>query len=74
MVLARDACLLTPKIMEIVYNEIFIGLFLQKLGIDSPLNVTSMLGFDSGTKLIVGGILNSTISTVIGAGPNLRIP
>ena len=60
--------------MEIVYNEIFIGLFLQKLGIDSPLNVTSMLGFDSGTKLIVGGILNSTISTVIGAGPNLRIP
>lgn len=72
LVLARDACLITPKIAEIAYNEIFIGPVLRKLGIDAPLNVTSMLRFGNGTKRIMGGILNSTIATIAGAAQNLK--
>lgn len=72
LVLARDACLITPKIAEIAYNEIFIGPLLRKLGIDAPLNVTSMLRFGTGTKRIMGGILNSTITAIAGAATNLK--
>lgn len=69
LVLARDACLLTPKIAEVAYNEILIGTFIRKIGIDAPLNITSMLQFGNGTKLIMGGILNATIATIAGAVP-----
>ena len=69
LVLARDACLLTPKIAEIAYNEVFVGWWLRKIGIDAPLNITSMLRFGNGTKRIMGGILNSTIYTIAGALP-----
>ena len=69
LVLARDACLITPKIAEIAYNEVFVGWWLRKIGIDAPLNITSMLRFGNGTKRIMGGILNSTIYTIAGALP-----
>jgi hypothetical protein len=69
LVLARDACLITPKIAEVAYNEIFIGPLLRKVGIDAPLNITSMLRFGNGTKRIMGGILNVTITTITGAIP-----
>jgi hypothetical protein len=69
LVLARDACLITPKIAEIAYNEIFICPLLRKIGIDAPLNITSMLRFGTGTKRIMGGILNTTIATIAGAVP-----
>lgn len=72
LVLARDACLITPKIAEIAYNEIFIGQVLRKLGIDAPLNVTSMLRFGAGTRRIMGGVLNSTIATIAGTAQNLN--
>lgn len=71
LILARDACLIAPKIAEIAYNEIFIGPVLRKIGIDAPLNVTSMLRFGSGTKRIMGGVLNSTIAVIAGAATNL---
>lgn len=71
-VLARDACLITPKIAEIAYNEIFIGPLLRRFGIDAPLNITSMLRFGNGTKLIIGGILNSTLYTIADAAINLK--
>ena len=67
LVLARDACLITPKIVEVVYNEIFIGPLLRRFGIDAPLNITSMLRFGNGTKRIIGGLLN-TISCNCGCG------
>lgn len=69
LVLARDACLITPKIAEVAYNEIFIGPWLRMVGIDAPLNVTSMLKFGVGTRRIVGGILNATVSTILKASP-----
>ncbi len=69
LVLARDVCLITPKIAEVAYNEIFIGPVLRKFGIDAPLNITSMLRFGNGTKLIMGGILNATIATITAAVP-----
>lgn len=69
LVLARDACLITPKIAEVAYNEIFIGPLLRRVGIDAPLNITSMLRFGNGTKRIMGGILNATIATIAGAVP-----
>ena len=69
LVLARDACLITPKIAEVAYNEIFIGLLLRRVGIDALLNITSMLRFGNGTKRIMGGILNATISTIAGTLP-----
>lgn len=72
LVLARDACLITPKIAEIAYNEVFIGPILRKLGIDAPLNVTSMLRFGNGTKRIMGGVFNSTLSVIAGGLPNLK--
>lgn len=72
LVLARDACLITPKIAEVAYNEIFIGPVLRKIGIDAPLNITSMLRFGNGTKRIFGGILNSTIAVLSDAAPNLK--
>lgn len=72
LALARDACLITPKIAEIAYNEVFIGPILRKIGIDAPLNVTSMLRFGNGTKRIMGGILNSTLATLAGAATNLN--
>ena len=64
LVLARDACLITPKIAEVAYNQIFIGPLLRRFGIDAPLNITSMLRFGNGTKQIMGGILNATIATI----------
>lgn len=67
LVLARDACLITPKIAEVAYNEIFIGPFLRRIGIDAPLNITSMLRFGNGTKRIMGGVLNGTIDAIAGA-------
>ena len=67
LVLARDACLITPKVAEVAYNEIFIGPVFRRFGIDAPLNVTSMLRFGTGTKRIMGGILNATIATIAGA-------
>jgi hypothetical protein len=72
LVLARDTCLITPKIAEVAYNEIFIGPVLRRFGIDAPLNITSMLRFGNGTKSIMGGILNSTLTTLAGAVPNLK--
>jgi hypothetical protein len=69
LVLARDACLITPKIAEVAYNEIFIGPLLRRIGIDAPLNITFMLRFGNGTKRIMGGILNATIATIAGAVP-----
>lgn len=69
LVLARDACLITPKIAEVAYNEIFFGPLLRRAGIDAPLNITSMLRFGNGTKRIMGGILNATIATIAGALP-----
>lgn len=69
LILARDACLITPKVAEIAYNEIFVGPFLRWAGIDAPLNVTSMLRFGSGTKRIMGGVVNATVSTILKASP-----
>lgn len=71
LVLARDACLLTPRVVEIVYNNILIGPVLRMVGIDAPLNVTSMLKFGSGTRIIAGSLLNSTLEKLIAATPNL---
>jgi hypothetical protein len=71
LLLARDACLITPKIAEIAYNEIFVGPILRKIGIDAPLNLTSMLRFGNGTKRIMGSLLNATIYTIYEAAPNL---
>jgi hypothetical protein len=65
--LARDDFLITPKIAEVAYNEIFIRLLLRRIEIDAPLNITSMLRFGNGTKRIIGGILNATIATIAGA-------
>jgi len=72
LVLARDACLLSPKVAEIAYNEIFVGPLLRMFNIDAPLNITSMLKFGVGTKRIMGGVLNSTISVIAGSLPNLK--
>lgn len=69
LIIARDACLLTPKIVEIAYNEVFIGPLIRRLGIDAPLNVTSMLRFGSGTKRMMGSVLNSTLTTISNAVP-----
>ena len=69
LILARDACLLTPKIAEVAYNEIFFGPLLRKVGTDAPLNITSMLRFGNGTKQVMGVIVNSTIATIAGAVP-----
>ena len=63
LILARDACLITPKITEVAYNEVFVGPFLRIVGIDSPLNITSMLKFGTGTKRVMGGIISSTLKT-----------
>lgn len=71
LILARDACLITPKIAEIAYNEVFIGPVIRRLGIDAPLNVTSMLRFGNGTKRIAGTMLNATLITIYNAAPNL---
>jgi hypothetical protein len=71
LVLARDTCLIIPKIAEVVYNEMFPGPILRVIGLDAPLNVTTMLRFGSGTKVIAGGILNSTLTTIAGAAANL---
>ena len=69
LVLARDTCLIVPKIAEIAYNQVFIGPLLRRVGIDAPLNITSMLRFGNGTKRIMGGILNVTLTTIKGAIP-----
>ena len=72
LVLARDACLITPKIAEVAYNEVFVGPWLRMAGIDAPLNVTSMLRFGGGTKRIMGRVLNSTLVVISEALPNLK--
>jgi len=69
LVLTRDACLIIPKVAEMAYNEVFIGPFLRRLGIDAPLNVTSMLRFGNGTKRVMGSVLNATISTIAKSSP-----
>ena len=51
-VIARDICLIPPKIAEVAYNELFVGPVLRWFNIDAPLNVTSMLRFGNGTKRI----------------------
>lgn len=48
--LARGACLITPKIDEIPCNEIYTGQLLCLFGNNAPLNVTSMLEFRNATK------------------------
>lgn len=71
LVLARDTCLIIPKIAEVVYNEMFPGPILRVIGLDAPLNVTTMLRFGSGTKVIAGGILNSVLTGIAGGTVNL---
>lgn len=71
LLIARDICLIPPKIAEIAYNELFIGPVLRRVGIDAPLNITSMLKFGNGTKVIMGGVLNATISVVLKASPSI---
>lgn len=56
---------------EKCFNEVFIGPVLRRLGIDAPLNIMSMLRFGSGTKRIMGEILNSTLVTLADAALNL---
>lgn len=72
LVMARDTCLFIPKIVEIAYNKIFIGPLLQKVEIDAPLNITSMLRFGNGTKQIMGETLNATLTTVAALATNLK--
>ncbi len=67
--MARDACLIMPKITEVAYNEIFIGPLLCRVGINTLLNITSILRFENKTKRIMGGVLNITIATIAGAVP-----
>lgn len=55
LIVARDTCLIIPKIVEIGCNRLFPGPVFQYFGIDSPLSITSMLIFGSGTKQIMGG-------------------
>lgn len=50
----------------------FIGPILRTVGVETPLNVTSILWFGGGTKRIVGGMLNATVSTIVNAVPNLN--
>lgn len=69
-IVARDVCLIPPKIFEIAYNEILIGPVLRVLGIDVPLNVTSMLKFGKGTQTIMGSLVNATIASIHAALPN----
>lgn len=69
LILARDACLMTPKIAEIAYNDIFVGPFLRLAGIDAPLNVTFILRFGAGTKIILGSVRNATITSIGKASP-----
>ena len=71
LILAHNDCLITPKIAEIIYNEIFIDPLLQRIEIDAPLNIRSILRFGNGTKRIMGGILNATLMAVKQAAPNL---
>lgn len=72
LILARDTCLIVPKIVEVAHNEIGVGRLLRVVGIDAPLNVTSMLRFGAGTKRVMGGVLNSTINTLTVATTNLQ--
>ena len=71
LILARDTCLIVPKIVEVADNEIGIGRLLRICGIDAPLNVTSMLNFGAGTKRVIGGVVSSTISILTVATTNL---
>jgi hypothetical protein len=57
--------------MEVDYNEIFVGPMLRKVGINAPLNVTSLLQFGKGTKIIMGSRLNGNVNTIKHALPNL---
>ena len=70
-VLAHNIHLITPEIAEIAYNEIFIGPVLRKMVNDAPLNIVSILKFGSGTKRIMSGILNTTLTKIHELLPNL---
>lgn len=69
LILARDACLIVPKIAEVAYNELFVGPVLRRFGIDAPLNVTSMLRFGNGTKRVMGSVISATLSSIAEAIP-----
>ncbi len=62
LVIARDTCLVIPKITEIFYNNVLVGPVLRPFGIYAPLNVTSMLKFGTGTKQVLRTIVYGTIS------------
>ena len=58
-----------PKIYEVAYNFIFIGIFLIMLEIDAPLNFMSMLRFGNGTHQVLENALNDSISAVLKNAP-----
>lgn len=68
-IVARDICLIPPKLAEVFYNGMFPGPFLNWLGIDAPLNVTSVLQFGAGTKIVLGTAVNGTLSAIRSASP-----
>lgn len=61
LIIANYVHLMPLKLAQIIYNELVIGIILCKIGVDSPLNVISMLRFSMGTKKIMTIELNTTI-------------
>lgn len=61
---ARDICLIPPKIVEISYNSVIATGLKYAFNIDAPLNLTSILRFGNGTAVVMGKAIHATIENV----------
>lgn len=65
LAVARDICLIIPRIAEITLNHVFPGPLLTALNIDAPLNVTAYLRFGASYEAIPDEVKKGLFARIV---------